>query len=547
MRMRQGDSEAGYTMIMVTLAMSLIMTLAVVAVAAVNGDTHQGVYDLTRKQAFEAAKAGVEDYAFHLKADSGYWEGCASVPEPSAVNQKGSTTKTRYVPGSTEAKYAIELLPAETQSSSTPYTTCSTTNPQASMLEAGGTLVGSFRIRSTGLSGKSKVSVVTTFKRPSFLDYVYFTQYETFDPITFADSTWLKAAYTQCEKTIQEGRYSSTISGSNGEYCRVISFAGSDAQKGPVHTNDAFVICGSPSFGRTPSDSVEVSAGPPGYYWGASSSLGGARLSSGNCPSATPKFNGTFKTNTPVLEPPSTNGELATIAESTFRYTGQVRICLSGSTMTVGNSGGCTGLYSGAIPANGVVYVKNGSGCSTAYSPFTATYPSTSGCGNAYVRTTSSTGTYSGQLTIAAENDIVIDGNLKRSGTGMLGLIANNFVRIYHPYPGELWDSERNEYRCTTSSGEVRLEDPEIDAAILAINHSFIVDHYRCGSGMGTLNIEGAVAQKFRGPVGTFNSSGTASGYTKNYEYDDRLRYQEPPSFLDPVTKSWIIGRETQG
>ena len=40
-------------------------------------------------------------------------------------------------------------------------------------------MAGSFRIRSTGFAGKAKVSIVATFKPPSFLDYVYFTQLET--------------------------------------------------------------------------------------------------------------------------------------------------------------------------------------------------------------------------------------------------------------------------------------------------------------------------------------------------------------------------------
>ena len=65
-----------------------------------------------------------------------------------------------------------------------------------------------------------------------------------------------------------------------------------------------------------------------------------------------------------------------------------------------------------AVPSDGVVYVQNGTGCSTAYSPFTATYPPSSGCGNAIVDTGGST--YSGQLTIAAENDVIIDGDIRR-------------------------------------------------------------------------------------------------------------------------------------
>ena len=53
-----------------------------------------------------------------------------------------------------------------------------------------------------------------------------------------------------------------------------------------------------------------------------------------------------------------------------------------------------------------------------------------SDCGKSVVK-----GKYSGELTIAAENDIIIEGNIeKTSSTGLLGLIANNFVRIKHPF-----------------------------------------------------------------------------------------------------------------
>jgi hypothetical protein len=204
--------------------------------------------------------------------------------------------------------------------------------------------------------------------------------------------------------------------------------------------------------------------------------------------------------------------------------------------MTVGTGSTCEGTYSGPIPSNGVVYVKNGS-CSAVYSPFNTKYGESSeqGCGNVYVR-----GTYTGQLTIAAENDVIIDGKLCRTsctspeGEALLGLIANNFVRVYHP----------------CSSGENKegsLSNPTIDAAILAIKHSFIVDNYNCGPSLGTLNVEGAIAQKFRGPVGTGGSGGSTNGYLKNYVYDDRLRYLEPPSFIEPTGSAWVIGRETQG
>jgi type II secretory pathway pseudopilin PulG len=545
MPVKRGDNEAGFTMIATVVATSILMLLAAVAVAAVNGDTHLTRRDLDQKKAYEAAKAGIDDYAYHLASNSGYWSECTNVPAPNAVNQQGSTTKRRLVPGGTGAAYALELIPATGQSSCNPSTIQTATT---SMIETGETLPGSFRVRSVGFSGPAKSSIVATFKPPSFLDYVYFTQRETLDPVSYGfanGSTELTKAYSQCALTWQQGRYDTPIreyyvtnwrgeKEREREYCFKISFATGDQIRGPVHTNDAIAISGTPALGRTSKDMIEVGAEEPGWYATSTGSK--------------PNFVGTFVTNAPVLIPPASNSQLATIAQPAFRYTGQVRICLSGTSMTVGNKEGkCTGLYSGSIPTNGVIYVSNGTCTEEPYSPFEATYPETSGCGNVYVKGEN----YSGQLTIAAQNDIIINGDLTRASgsSGMLGLIANNFVRIYHPY------CKSGVTTCTTSMGETEREDCngqnssdsvkdlEIDAAILAIEHSFIVDHYDCGRTLGTLNVEGALAQKFRGPV----ALGSSTGYVKNYVYDDRLHYQEPPFFIDPKPSNWVIGRETIG
>ncbi len=208
--------------------------------------------------------------------------------------------------------------------------------------------------------------------------------------------------------------------------------------------------------------------------------------------------------------------------------------------MSVGAGKSCTEniQYSGPIPGNGVVYVESGV-CNTVYSPFTATYPASSGCGNAYIH-----GNYSGQLTVATDNDIIVDGNLIHSGEGVLGLVANNFVRIYHPFTEIETSAQTGHNKCNSgSNGSTSLTNVQIDAAILAINHSFIVDHYDCGAALGTLTVNGAIAQKYRGAVGTSGGS----GYIKNYNYDDRLRFLEPPSFIEPKQSDWVIGRETIG
>jgi Tfp pilus assembly protein PilX len=536
---RLGPGEDGYTMIAVIGAVAMISLLLTAAVAATNQDQHMVLRDLDQKRAYQAAQAGIADYTYHLNNDNGYWARCTSVPPPNGLNLAPSTTNRRVVPGSTDgSKYAIELIPATGQAA------CSSSNPTVTMLESSGPNIGTFRIRSTGYSGTAKSSIVATYKQATFLDYVYFTQYETSDPVTYgfgATSPELAAAYAQCTKFRRDGRpRAGTVTPSS--LCDTIVFVAGDHIDGPLHTNDDICINpgDTPSFGRNAADVIEVSAPPTGYYSSSSSSGNGCTGAAGK-PSP-----GTFATNAPVLTPPSTNTSLRTFAGPSYTFTGQTKIALSGNTMSI-NGGPAV-----AFPSDGVVYVQNGIGCSTIYSPFTATYPASSACGNAVVH-----GSYSGQLTIAAENDIVVDNDITNSGGGLLGLVANNFVRVAHPFcaTSNCGDgsttAETGKGACGTgvngTSGNagtpVTNTDVRIDAAILAIDHSFIVDHYDCGAKLITLQVNGAIAQKYRGAVGTVGSTG--HGYVKDYNYDDRLRYQEPPHFFDPVQSAWHVQRET--
>ena len=534
------SNEDGFTMIVTMIGLSLIAILVMVAVTSVNGDVHLTGRDLDQKRAYDAAQAGINEYAFHLHINNGYWAECTKPPAPSAgttnaLNQQGHTDNRRAVPGDPGAAYAIELIPATGQKACDP---TNITTATTSMLESlGTTMKGTFRIRATGFVGKAQTSITATFKPASFLDYVYFTQLETSDPVTYGTNELIEAAYKQCDKTIKNGRTEAEILPNKG-YCKVISFVKGDEINGPLHTNDAMVICNNPTFGRSPNDQIEVSAATPGWY-----STNTKMLHSGSSCSGSPKFVGTYRTKSPPLIPPATNSKLAQIAEPAFKYKGQVRICLSGAEMTVNSGNSCTEvgkvLYKGPLPANGVVYVEASGPCSSAYTPFGVTYPAgPSECGNAYIQ-----GSYTGQLTIAAANDIIINGSVvKTSETGILGLIANNFIRIYHPVPViPATKTEPEKTECKNATGS--LENLTVDAAILALNHSFIVDNYECGASLGKLTIHGAISQKYRGAVGTTNGT----GYIKNYEYDDRLHTIAPPSFLQPVQADWVIGRETVG
>lgn len=522
-------AESGFALATVVMGTVVATLVVLVAVTAVQGDLNVGKNDLDRKRAYAAAQAGLADYTFKLNTDTNYWSKCTSVPAPNAVNQQNVTTKRRPVPGDPTATYSIELLPATGKSA------CDPANPVTSMIEQTGQSIGTFRIRASGYAGDSKQRIVAQFKRASFLDYVYFTQLETSDPETYGDPNTVAGAYQQCTKTVEQGRYSDPIPNGGGRYCDVISFVDGERIDGPFHSNDAFVVCGSPIFGRTVADAIETSSPAPGYY--------------STCGDNEPNFVGTYTTSATVLTPPPTNSLLAR-TPGVLKYTGLTKIVLSGNTMTVTNNGATNTV---GIPSSGVVYVANGS-CSGAYAnknPFTQTYPAPpSGCGTVQV---SAPGGYSGQVTIAAENDIIIDGNIIRSGAdGLLGLIANNFVRVKHPIcPSNNTGCTNGTVTAQTAKGSCNsgvngtgsLPDLRIDAAILAIQHSFIVDHYDCGGSLGTLTVNGAISQKYRGAVGTFGGSGT--GYRKDYNYDDRLRYIAPPRYLDPVESAWHMQRQT--
>jgi hypothetical protein len=143
-------------------------------------------------------------------------------------------------------------------------------------------------------------------------------------------------------------------------------------------------------------------------------------------------------------------------------------------------------------------------------------------------------------LTLAAKNDVIVTGTdngagrkkglLRDDDSVMLGLIADNFVRVQHAV-----------------SGGANVDTPadfEIDAAIVALSHSFTVDNYNVGAHLGNLTINGAIAQLYRGPVG--QSGATGPGYLKDYWYDDRLKYRTPPYFLQPVAASWHVMRRNE-
>jgi Tfp pilus assembly protein PilX len=520
------SSESGFTLIVVLGVMVVASLLMAGAFVAANGDIHLTQTDTNGKKAYYAAQAGISQYVFHLNEDVNYWTYCTegNAALNHALNQYPSTEHKLPVPGASEEEYAITLLPATTNHEAEPK--CNKTKPVESMIENGSATSGTFRIASTGYSGNQKRTIVATFGHEGFLDFIYYTQYETLDPVTY------NPVEPKCEKYYGERPEPP---------CARIDFVSADHVNGPMHTQDNASICGTPTFGRKPSDRIE-------FYKGYRESCGGSG----------PIFKGTdVTTGIRSITPPPSDATLKSVVEAAYHYEGKTAIVLGGSTMqvthytenTVTHAITTTTESNVPFPANGLIYVSNNTSpkpsCGVTYSPYGPSYTKDVNCGNVYVE-----GNYTGQLTIASENDVVIDGNITTPVNGegiptsnaVLGLIADNFVRVYHPLNGH-----RTVEECENSTNaDPALKNITIYAAILAVNHSFIVDNYDCGEPMEKLTVFGAIAQVFRGTVGTHDGSGNvASGYAKNYNYDDRLRVESPPYFLNPVQAAWLIQRET--
>jgi Tfp pilus assembly protein PilX len=496
-------AEQGFTMVIVIGVMLVGTLLVAAAFASSDGDTTITRHDQYYKQAYDAAEAGIAYYQAHLNQNTNYWSNCYTAPVY-APGTAYSTATSQAIPGS-EARYEMELLKAPGNAATCSSTTSSTVIDPST---------GQLAIRSTGYYRGVRRSVIGTFKRQGFLNYLWFTNFETPDPTSAGTSS-------SCAKYHRDGRNSN---------CGDQQFINGDQINGPMHTNDEFYTCGTPAFGRVgKSDSIEATD-PAGYR---------------TCGGSSPTFNGTRTWGAGSLDLPTSNGSLQSYADSTWVFNGPVHITLQSTGVLVQTitSKSTSPFYTvttlkpgTTFPPGGVIYVKNGT-CGTDFGD-SQDYPFATGCGDAWVK---SSGDYANDVTVAAENDVIIDGSLTHNDSSVIGLIANGFVRVYHPCSGG-----NNQSSSTADPLTGYLASPDIEAAILSLNHSFMVDNYGCGDPMGNLSITGAIAQEFRGTVGT-NSNGTIStGYIKNYNYDPALKYHQPPYFLDPVSASWNLFYQTE-
>jgi len=363
----------------------------------------------------------------------------------------------------------------------------------------------------------------TPIPDPRVTNYLFFTNFETVDPGLVSEPPGCAGKYY----SEWEGKYS----------CESFTWVSGDRVEGPLHTNDAARVEGSAEFGQAgadPPDAVEIDGGT--YPEDLDGQCTGMPIfhTATHC----------YVQGERIPLPEGSTG-FAKFVEGEDAFSGETRLELDGTTNTIRvigfNSSGGESSQTIAWPRNGLIYVRSES-CGWPAAPSSersnADGPeeaaSEKGCGNVYVR-----GTYSQPLTIAAQEDLIIDGNIyptsvagdlgiAPSGTATLGLIAGDYVRIYHPTS----TSAVNWVRGCENLGAS--EDPNgwgaqsniwIYAAILAAEDSFVVDNFACGSWLGDLNVYGSVAQNYRGVVGTIGGGGAVISPPPSTECTSRRRF----------------------
>ncbi|WP_240792284.1 hypothetical protein [Salinibacterium sp. dk2585] len=559
---------------------SVLVLLVVAATATVLGSQRKSVDDADWNAALAAAYAAIDEYQNRISDEPSYVK--YGNPGSEFSNPTGSATATvqlpathnpafdlgesgawATVPGSDDARFRYEVDNAEYAAT------------------------GTVKLRATGAVGKQTRTIVANLRQTGFIDFLYFTDYEMSDPDVRGMSVNSPAS-PSCT-VIHKWKPGGSTRG-----CTTIQFGNSDEIKGPLHSNDTMLICAARFEG------VVTTGNPSGGFDRPSGCslptfTEGAPVYSPSIPM--PPTNSELKQETRTDVPDDVprpgclytgptsieflNGGKMHVKSPWTKYTN-----IRGATGATGDNsqsaqcGTPAQLRNGVtldVPENNVIYVQNtplsgpnGASSTDTTAPavaggwFTPSQPAackhatsgnrlTNNLGHSqnvvgYPRTnelppvsgTDADTSYgcrngdvfiSGQLsgggvTVAAENYIYITGDLtyQNDERDMLGLVGNNAVWVYNPM--------------RYSSGTPLLgSHRRIDAAILSVSHTFAVQNYNVGGDRGVLTVRGAIAQKFRGPVGNTGPN----GYDKDYRYDGRFRYMAPPKFLSPVTTTYGV------
>ena len=599
---RRGDGDHGVALPTVIILGAVLMAFVATGLSAATSGLRQSVTDVSATSAYDAAYAGVQDYLARLNSDAAY----ASRGNPAAVFSAGSSVALPVSPATNPAFGLGADGSWATVRDGTTATSSDTCAPAATTIPCFRYEVdnrvfdtsGIVRVRSTGRLGSITRSVVVAIKRQGFVNFLYFTDFETQDPTFSGNKACAVYAW----------------SGKRPAACATIQFAAADTLSGPVHSNDTIAVCGAtfgsavttastdPKIVSTPTDCSKGTY-QPGYPKQVSQITMPATNSAmrAQTRSDLAVTTGCLYTGPTVVKYLG-NGQM-TVWSPWSKFTNITASTTAGSNPDKcgkpGTAAGQLGNKTGATVdelASNLLYVQTVPGAADPNYSATTSIPkdmtcigpdgsssvsdaassvgwtfgpwsfptngeappdgwdTTAGVGAAYWGKNGAwstalpayncrngdlylKGQYTTQTTAASDDYVYVIGDLKAKdlAADVIGLVGNNAVLVWNPI------SPSNASLLYVDGTTTVDKDREIHAAVLSVAHTFTVQNYDVGPNRGTLTVTGSIAQKFRGPVATSGGGGTiATGYAKNYQYDDLLKAVSPPYFLAPSTTNFV-------
>ncbi|GAB3281723.1 hypothetical protein [Kineosporia babensis] len=457
------------------------------------------------KAAQQAARASIDEFVSLLNANDSYW----------SQSDAGFSDVKSFKLGGSGSDFTYQRLNTIEDTYNT----------------------GLIKLKVTGTTGTPPVtrSFTVELKRNNLLDYLYLSDIEVVDPELLGQPASCANYYYGTSARPRTG-------------CSEIQWSASDIVEGPLHSNDALQINGKSDFRGEATTSYPAAKGVVnGKTW-----WGDADYPLKDKNPVWHELVNLPKRNDSLLEnvSPDVDGDGQT--GPGCYYTGATRIVLQGTKMKVLSPSTkradipskCYNVKNAGteqvVDIPPVIYVarSNDDACligQVGYPAANEKYTVGSSSAVSWGTTTNYactrgtlfiSGTADAAVTISGQDDVVLVGDLKVSstdGNNMIGLIAGNCVWVYHP----LRSGSNSNLNLLPSVNN-------IDAAMLALGHSFVVQNWGFGATLGTLNVNGVIAQKFRGPVGTGKGAVMSTGYAKNYKYDRRYIRTQPPYFLRP-------------
>ena len=236
------DAEDGVVLVTVLLLTMIMLIIVAGTMAYAVGSQNISRRDQDWNSALSAAEAGLDDYLFRLNENDQYYLYNATTAPPDG-NQAFNTWVS--VPDSG----ATSVTCTASANSNIP---CFRYKVDTTNLVSQGAII----ITATGRSRGVTRTIQATLRRKAFIDYLYFTDYETKDPAAYGsgDDYTPAEAQTRCAMRYYEGRDIAGrvdfVGDTDGDSCTEISFATVDTVNGPLHSNDAIRICGDPDVQR---------------------------------------------------------------------------------------------------------------------------------------------------------------------------------------------------------------------------------------------------------------------------------------------------------